>query len=107
MSFWDGSNPKGGPRRGNLETKEGGPFNFFIMYATADGHAALDGDEDGNGTFTKLLLTHMEMDGNIEDVSKAILNDLVSSNGGTQVWMASLLTDRLCWRWDPAAHIGF
>ena len=59
-----------------LQPDNGGPSNVFIFYATAEGHTASDGKEGGNGAFTELLLKHMDMNNDIEDISKAIVNEL-------------------------------
>ena len=70
---------------GNYLQERGGPSNVFILYATADGHTASDGSERGNGAFTELLLRHMDMDNNIEDISRAMRNELLNSSRGAQV----------------------
>ena len=69
-----------------VQQKKGGPSNVFILYATAEGHTASDGARGGNGAFTELFLKHMDMDGNIEDISKAILNELLNNSREAQVW---------------------
>ena len=60
-------------------------FNVYIMYATADGYTASDGGTSGNGAFTQLLVKHMDMDGDIEDVYRAILTELRTTSRREQV----------------------
>ena len=59
--------------------------NVCIMYSTANGHVAMDGKEDGNGTFTEQLLKYLDADMTIVDISNSIAKDLE----GKQVWAMS------------------
>ena len=71
--------------RTHLPTSKGGPSNVYVIYATADGFTASDGEEDGNGAFTQLLIKHMDMDEDIEEVSKAIRSELLTKSRRAQV----------------------
>ena len=50
--------------------------NVFIMYATANGHIAMDGGEGRNGAFTERLLEYLDSDMTIVDISNRIAKDL-------------------------------
>src|SRR3954465_7405817 len=46
--------------------------NVCIMYATANGHISIDGNEGTNGVFTKRLLNYMDTDLTLMEISIAI-----------------------------------
>ena len=70
--------------RGNLSDFQGNA-NTFIMYATSSNSTASDGGDGANGTFTELLLNHIDKDAEITAVSMAIRNDLRERSRGKQV----------------------
>ena len=57
--------------------------NTYILYASANGQAAANGDEDGNGAFTELLLKNMDA-ARIEDLAVAVSNDMMQKYGSSQ-----------------------
>src|SRR4051812_30897730 len=50
--------------------------NVCIMYATANGHVAKDGNHGANGLFTEHLLKYMETHMTLADILIAIAKDL-------------------------------
>jgi hypothetical protein len=80
--------------RGDPAKNEGALSNVCIMYATANGHVARDGNiaNDGqkstNGVFTKQLLKYMDSDLTLNDISIAIAKDLKEDE---QVHITSIL----------------
>src|SRR5436305_1563393 len=71
--------------RGNLSDFQGDATNTFIMYATSSNSTSSDGGDGANGTFTELLLNHIDKDAEITAVSMAIRNDLRERSRGKQV----------------------
>ena len=59
--------------------------NVFIMYATSKKSIADEGEEGGNGAFTGRLLEYMNTDMTIDEISRAIVNDLRKDSEGKQV----------------------
>jgi hypothetical protein len=77
--------------RGNLLNLQEATTNAFIMYATSSNKVAWDG-EGANGTFTELLLKHIDMDAEITAIAIAIRNDLHKRSKGKQV--GAIFTER-------------
>ena len=50
--------------------------NVFIMYATSKKSVASEGEEGGNGAFTRRLLEYMDAEMTIDEISRAIVKDL-------------------------------
>ena len=66
--------------------------NIFIMYATSKKSVASDGEEGGNGAFTRRLLEYMDTDMTIDEISRATVNDLQKDLNGAQVRTIHKLT---------------
>jgi hypothetical protein len=61
--------------RGGSAKNEKALSNVCIMYATAHGHAAKDGEEGGNGVFTERLLKYMDKPMTLMEIYTAIAKD--------------------------------
>ncbi len=68
------------------------PTGSIVIYSTAPGKVAMDGD-GSNGVFTKALLEHVSEPGiNIETMLKRVRNDVLQATGGRQIpWSSSSL----------------
>ncbi|MEW5724009.1 MAG: caspase family protein, partial [Thermodesulfobacteriota bacterium] len=69
----------------------------LLIYATAPGEAAEDG-EGRNGLFTSMLLSHMLQPGlSVEELLKTVRIAVVEVSGGHQVpWESSSLMGNFC-----------
>ena len=69
------------------------PAGSLVVYATAPGQAALDG-EGRNGIFTAALLAHIEASGvDVETMLRDVRRDVMAATGGEQVpWSSSSLS---------------
>ena len=70
------------------------PKGFMIVYATAPGSVAKDGEER-NGVFTAFLLKHIAtVDTTVESMLKMVRNDVVAETNGFQIpWNESSLIE--------------
>ena len=73
---------------GDPAKNDGALSNVCIMYATANGHVAKDGNNSTNGVFTERLLRYMDSHLTLIEVSIAIANDLKEDE---QVYITSIL----------------
>jgi len=85
------SNDDGNSFKGSVDL--GQETNIAILYSTAEGHVAVDGSNNSNSPYTKLLLENLVKGWTISEINSAIVKGFENS-GRKQVSICGFLSFR-------------